>query len=128
MLELFPDNLSKDARVSWLRRFAEFVYEKNLQGSVAECGVYRGEFAKYINMFFSDRKCYLFDTFEGFHEEDIASDLNRKPIDALLHRHAFFVCSPHSFKDTSADNVVALMQHPENVIIKKGRVPETFGG
>lgn len=25
-----------------------------------------GEFAQYLNYFFSDRKCYLFGTFDGF--------------------------------------------------------------
>lgn len=52
VLELFPFHMSSDLRVSWLRRYAEFVYEKGLQGSVAELGVNKGDFAQFINVFF----------------------------------------------------------------------------
>src|ERR1041385_1300392 len=38
----------------------------NLQGDVAEVGVYKGEFAKRLNQLFPAKKLYLFDTFEGF--------------------------------------------------------------
>ena len=36
---------------------------KNVNGSVAECGVMRGHFAGFINESFPDKKLYLFDTF-----------------------------------------------------------------
>lgn len=61
----------KDRRVVWLAAFAHYVKLKKIQGNVAECGVNLGEFAYYINKYFSDRKFYLFDTFEGFPERDM---------------------------------------------------------
>ena len=45
-----------------------------LDGSVAECGVYKGEFASVINRCFYDRKLYLFDIFEGFDLRDVETE------------------------------------------------------
>lgn len=93
VLELFPDRIAEDVRVTWLRRFARFAYEKGMQGSVAECGVNQGGFAQYLNMFFPDRKCYLFDSFEGFRESDLASDDSRNALDAIPERISFSAIS-----------------------------------
>lgn len=60
-----------DRRVIWLSSFAKFTDNLKIQGQVAECGVNRGEFAYYINKYFPNRKLYLFDTFEGFTEQDL---------------------------------------------------------
>ena len=64
-------NEKKDRRVVWLEAFAHYVELKKIPGNLAECGVYRGEFAYYINKFFSNRKLYLFDTFDGFANDDL---------------------------------------------------------
>lgn len=56
---------------------------KNISSSVAEAGVFRGEFAKYINQFFPDRKLYLYDTFEGFNASDMKNDDKLKVIGDL---------------------------------------------
>lgn len=45
-------------------------------GSVAECGVLYGETAMFINKYWSDRTLHLFDTFEGFPDNDIEYDIN----------------------------------------------------
>lgn len=125
VLELFPWHTSSDVRISWLRRYAEFVYEKSLQGSVAECGVNQGDFAQYLNMFFPDRTCYLFDSFEGFREEDIISDNKHNSIEATPHRSYFFQ-NIGGYKATTVDIVMSKMSHPEKVVIKQGYVPETL--
>ena len=44
---------------------------------MAELGVYRGEFAKEINKVFPDRTLYLFDTFEGFAEQDCDTEVKK---------------------------------------------------
>jgi len=62
------------ARNSTLELCANEIYDKNILGSVAELGVYRGDFAKNINKAFLDRELYLFDTFEGFDERDIETE------------------------------------------------------
>jgi O-methyltransferase len=58
-------------RLSSLELAAYEIYANNIKGNVAELGVFRGDFAKFINMSFPDRKLYLFDTFEGFDKKDI---------------------------------------------------------
>ena len=44
------------------------------KGECAEAGVFEGDFAKWINQYFPDRKLYLFDTFEGFDMRDIEKE------------------------------------------------------
>ena len=51
------------------------IYKRKLDGAVAEVGVYRGEFAQYMNQAFPDRKLYLFDTFDGFDAEEALKEL-----------------------------------------------------
>ena len=127
VLELFPFEQSLDARVTWLRRLSEFVYEKHLLGNVAECGVNKGDFAQYLNRFFPDRKCYLFDSFEGFREQDIASDDKIDKIDARPTRNIFFQ-NIIGYKATNINLVMEKMSHPDKIIIKQGYVPETLAG
>lgn len=43
----------------------------SIEGSVAEAGVYQGNFSAVINKCFPTRKLYLFDTFEGFDSKEI---------------------------------------------------------
>lgn len=103
-------------RLIFLHRYAEIVSEKSMQGSVAEAGVYRGEFAKEINQSFPQKRCYLFDTFDGFDDRDfkyenIGSDAFEK-----------------HFNNTSVDLVMSKMPYPQQVVIRKGYVPESLNG
>jgi O-methyltransferase len=103
--------------VRWgtLALIAEEINEKKIDGCIAECGVYKGLFAKGINFFFPNRKFYLFDTFEGFDQKDI--DIDRKG--------KYSTANIGDFSDTSIDVVMQKMLHPENCIIKKGFFPES---
>lgn len=106
------------ARESFLANFAQEIYRQNIPGSVAEAGVFRGEFAKLINQYFPDRKLYLFDTFSGFDDRDIACEAG---YDTDLERGEYF-------KETSVDLVMSKMKHPQNVVIRQGYVPESLDG
>ena len=66
-----PLDTVSDVRNTWLYSYAKAY--KNTKLSVAEGGVFRGDFAKYINKVFPDSKLYLFDTFEGFDSRDVDS-------------------------------------------------------
>jgi len=109
--------ITNHIRISTLELVGEEIYGKQIQGAVAEVGVYKGQFAKYINLLFPDRKFYLFDTFEGFKTEDIKVELKNN-----------FSTGTQDFSDTSAESVLRKMQHPENCIIKKGWFPESLEG
>ena len=58
-------------RLATLELVADELNSAKIEGSVAELGVYKGKFARYINQYFSQRTLYLFDTFEGFNKADI---------------------------------------------------------
>ncbi len=56
----------EEERVVMLKKCISLMKERNIQGDMAEVGAYKGEFSKYFNRYFPERKLYLFDTFEGF--------------------------------------------------------------
>ena len=84
---------------------------ETVPGAAAELGVYRGFFARCINMLLPDRTLYLFDSFAGFAEE---------------------ACAAASFqaahRNTAAEKVLSIMPHPENIVIKPGFFPDSLGG
>jgi len=83
-------------------------------GNVAELGVYKADFAQYINQLFPKQKLYLFDTFEGFDQRNFNKE-HLSIIDA-------------DFSKTSVDMVLKKMKYPDNCIIKKGFFPQTAIG
>ena len=101
-------------RASSLELIANEIYDKNIDGNVAELGVYRGDFAKIINRAFPDRKLYLFDTFEGFDQRDVKIELEKN-----------YSTGEQNFSDTSIELVLSKMENKDNCIIKKGFFPET---
>jgi hypothetical protein len=109
---------SVKSRVVFLENLAKHFQDIGMEGNVAECGVFQGEFAKEINRVFSEKKLYLFDTFEGFSEKDI--DIEK--------RNQFSVYGKGFLNITSEDLVLKKLPHPENVIIRKGYFPETTEG
>jgi len=93
------------------------IKEKNIFGSIAELGVYRGDQASIISKLFADRPFYLFDTFEGFSQIDIQLETGR-----------FSESSTSDFSDTSLEIVLSKLTNPQRCIIKKGFFPETAKG
>ncbi|ECP7610347.1 methyltransferase [Campylobacter jejuni] len=105
--------ISLISRLIFLETFSKCVNNYNLNGSVAELGVFQGDFAKKINQFFPKKTLYLFDTFEGFDARDL---LNEELSVRNLGGHLV---------NTSVDLVRKKMPHPENVVIKQGWFPST---
>lgn len=117
-LKIFTNN-----RTEWLRNYAEWVNLLDIEGSVAECGVFRGDFSKFINKYFPNRKCYLFDTFEGFDIGDInqEKELNKGFEETIFN-------SEEIFTNTSIEFVMKKMTYPENIEIKRGYFPDSTVG
>lgn len=111
-------DLQIKAREQFLSDFANIVYKSSMQGNVAEAGVFQGEFAKVINRNFPNKKLYLFDTFEGFDDRDIAYE----------ERYSFSAEQSGHLNMTSEDLVIQKMKYPQNCIVKKGYFPETAKG
>lgn len=118
---VFNDNAEEfsDFRLAALYSASKEIYFHNVDGAIAECGVYRGDFAKYINRFMPDRKLYLFDTFEGFYEKHITKE---EVQESLLLR------SKGSYADVSVEEVLENIGRHVTVIIRKGYFPETAQG
>ena len=107
-----------DARINFIRDFVKVYNPDSDEVSVAEGGVFQGEFAKEINTCFPNAKLYLFDTFEGFDKRDIViEDKNDFSEEKEGHLHT-----------TSEWLVLDKMPHKEKVIIRKGYFPETAKG
>ena len=105
----------QEPRYAMMRNCMSTIIERNIWGSMAELGVYKGEFSACLNQMLPDRKLYLFDTFEGFHN----NDKNEK--DTILG-------GMEEFKDTSVQIVMKKMIEPNSVIVKKGYFPDTAKG
>lgn len=95
----------------------EEVVKRNIRGAVAEVGVFRGEFAQYINGAFSERKCYLCDSFEGFQISEANVEMNRGNATKA------FV---DAYSDTSVAAVMERMPYPDKIIVRKGWFPQTM--
>ena len=109
-----------DIRFAAMRLFASEIKAGNAEGDVAELGVYRGEFAAQINAEFPDRTMFLFDTFEGFSEDDLVIE-KEKAGDGKNAR-----ANAGDFGDTSVEAVKEVLPFPENVFFCKGRFPESM--
>lgn len=104
-------------RISNFELVVQEINDRNVPGNVAELGVYKGEFAKYINQAFPSKTLYLFDTFEGFNEKDIH-----------IEREENFSQGDQNFSDTSVNDVLAKMKYPDKCVIHKGYFPESLNG
>lgn len=113
-------------RKNWMRCFADYTREIGLKGSVAECGVFYGETAMFINKYWKDRTLYLCDTFEGFVDNDVMEEEIK--FDAFkagsFTYSGFKVETPELMMDT----VKTRMLYPGNVKIYQGRFPESIYG
>lgn len=93
--------------------------KRKCKGAVAEVGVFRGEFAQFINFAFPNKKCYLFDTFEGFNANEALNEVkNGNCTDAFV----------EAYKQTNIKVVLDRMYNLDNIIIKQGFFPESLDG
>ncbi len=107
-----------DIRSAVLYRLAARLKERQVSGSVAELGVYKGAMAEKINALFPERPLYLFDTFDGFDGRDIRIEKARD-------------CSraqKGDFSDTSVASVLERLPFKDQAIVRKGYFPETVVG
>jgi O-methyltransferase len=109
---------SNAARLTALRHAATLIEERKIIGNVAELGVYQGEFASNIQRFFPNRKLFLFDTFEGFADADVAQEVQK----------GYSKAAVNDLGNTSIDLVLSKMTQSEMCVIRKGFFPQTAEG
>lgn len=86
----------------------------SLPGSLAELGVYKGGFARCLNLLMPDRSLYLFDSFEGFEAKEGQREQD------MCHCSGPFL---DAHKNTSVQLVLNKLPHPEKAIICPGYFP-----
>lgn len=114
---LFSPLRFKEPRVAALECAAREIIEKEIEGNVAEAGVFQGNFARYINEFFPNKTLYLIDTFEGFDQKDVEAEKRKK-----------FSDGNQDWSDTSVQLVLDKMKYPERCMVKKGWFPGIMEG
>ncbi len=112
-IDMFANGSADFCRRGTLELCAHEINSRGIEGDVAELGVYKGDFAAKLNALFN-KKLYLFDTFDGFDDNDILMDKN------------FSNASKQRFIDTSEDLVLEKMPFKERVVIRKGYFPKTL--
>lgn len=85
---------------------------EKIQGALAEAGVFQGHASRFIHHLAPERRYYLFDTFEGFDKGDLDAKITEDK----------------RFRNTSVEAVLRFIGDQRNLVVKKGRVPETFSG
>jgi len=110
-------NYFDQVRISTLELVSEEIRLRKIEGDVAELGVYKGKFARYLNQYFPDRKLYLFDTFQGFDQRDIIAENDKA-----------FSSADQDFSKTSVASVLSRMPFPQNCIPIKGYFPASATG
>lgn len=115
----YDDFYMKHPRLRALEASSREIYSNQVEGAVAECGVYQGWFSNYISRFFPDRKLYLFDTFNGFDDNDI--DDTEEKLSGEFRKVS-------NLRDTSVEVALSSIGYRANAIVKKGYFPETAVG
>lgn len=116
LLKKMPIYEEDYVRAKTLELVADEIREQNIPGAVAELGVFKGEFARCINAIFPDKELYLFDTFDGFSEEEAGREINKGNCTEV------FV---DAYKNTEISSVLGKMEYPDRIILKKGYFPQT---
>lgn len=100
----------------------ELLEGNGVEGSIGEAGVDYGDTSRILNKIFPDRKLYLYDTFSGFERDDSEFETQNYSVDS-----DFFESWKARRPDT--DEMLSIvkgqLEHPENVIIRKGYFPDT---
>lgn len=111
-----PNYMSDYFRYRSFEYMSELIEEDEIEGAVAELGVFRGTFSSLINQRFPERKLYLFDTFEGFDQAEIDKESDLGRCDAMFAQY-------HT--DTSLERMLANLPFPQKGIVCKGLFPQS---
>lgn len=112
----FPKIRKDFVREQTTAYLAQELKRKNVEGAIAELGVFQGDFTVVMNDAFPDRVIYLFDTFCGFASADVLEDENTSNKQNELRK----------FKDTSVEHVLSRLRDDAQCVVKKGYFPDTF--
>ncbi len=121
IMNFWQDGYPRDdyVRIRTFEFVVKEIRKRKLKGEVAELGVFRGEFAQYINLAFPEKKIYLFDSFEGFNSNEAIHELKQDNCTQT------FI---EAYKHTNLSCVIQKMKYIDNIIIKQGYFPSSLDG
>lgn len=91
----------------------------DIPGAAAELGVYRGGFARCINLLLPERTLYLFDSFAGFDDREAGREKDSGACgDGFIAAH----------RNTAAEQVLSRMPHRDRVRVLPGYFPQSLNG
>ena len=102
-------------RLYILALLCQQLQKQNMEGAIAEVGVYRGHSAAIFQHFFPSKKLYLFDTFSGFESSDVQVEHQEKLSGAAVGQ----------FQNTSQEIVRSKLKESDRVIFCPGHFPKT---
>ncbi len=114
--DLFTE-LSDYTRIRTTEMIIKELQQNEVGGEMAEVGVFRGRFAKIFSYYFPDKKLYLYDSFEGFEEDVLVSEIKMG--------NAVETWSKWFF-DTSAELVEEYIANKDKTFIRKGFFPRSI--
>jgi O-methyltransferase len=117
-IDAAPWSITTDyVRQATLALLCEEIAERGVEGALGELGVFRGDFAVLMSGYLPDREIHLFDTFEGFAEQDVAVDAR-----------AGVVAEFTDFSATDPATVRGRFADPERVHLHQGYFPDSAAG
>ncbi len=116
-VQKYLNSTAISVRIRALEHVREICDCFGIQGCTSEVGVYQGDFAKHINRVFPESDLYLYDTFDGFQEVDLAKEDETSAMRDYAH-----------YSLTTEELVMKKMRHKKRVHICKGLFPETAQG
>lgn len=102
-------------RLYMLAMLSQQLQKQNIDGAIAEVGVFRGHSAAVFQHFFPEKRLYLFDTFSGFEKSDVQIERQENLSGASL----------GDFKNTSVEVVKGKLKTNDNVVFCPGHFPKT---
>ena len=96
----------------WLQ--VDRLEKERIPGDFAEVGVYKGDSAAVLHHMDPQRRFHLFDTFEGFPDQDLKHEKGESAS-----------YTTHHFADTGASSVLKKIGGNGNILVHAGYFPET---
>jgi len=93
----------------------------DIEGDIAELGVFKGVTSRLLNKRMPDRQLYLFDSFESFKENEFADDETSSQAAKNARDELSRV-----FTYTNAEQVLTSMPHKGKCVIRQGFFPESL--
>lgn len=121
VLSLFDISEEFALKTSVLRRVSRRLDELGVEGAIADLGAYRGDISWQMNAMMPERKLYLFDTFTGYDERDVAKEQQLQLSEAQAGTYSL---SNNELEHLN-ERILGRMPYADMVEIRPGWFPET---